>query len=114
MPSKPSITLPRISSYCYNSGNYGAHALRTDFGPLAVWFSYKTPVAFQVDGKLRVVRQNDWKQTTGKHLNAIDGGDNAARKARVTGETFEKLWKEQVQPMLDPDAAEAALSADRW
>jgi hypothetical protein len=98
----PSITLPRISSYLY-SGNYGAHALRTDFGPLSVWFSYQTPIAFQVGGQPRVVRQNDWRQTTGKHLNAIDGGGRDARKERVTGETFEKLWAKQAAPLLSAE-----------
>ena len=70
-----------------------------DVGPVRVWISYRTPVAFQVDGHSRVVRQNDWSTTTGKHLNWIDGGD---KKSRVDGETFERLWKEQVEPRLNP------------
>lgn len=72
----------------YSSENYGAHALKfwTPDGRI-VWFSYKTPVAFKGrDGK-RLVRQNDWSTTTGKHLNAIDGGD---KKNRVIGEVFER------------------------
>jgi len=73
--------------------------LAVDVGPVRVWFSYRTPVAFQVDGHSRVVRQNDWSTTTGKHLNWIDGGD---KKSRVEGETFERLWKEQVEPRLNP------------
>lgn len=43
-------------------------------------------MAFQLDGRARRVRVNDWKQTTGKHLNAIDGGNKAAR---IPGEQFE-------------------------
>jgi len=53
--------------------------------------------AFRVDGHRRVVRQNDWGPTTGKHLKWIDGGD---KKNRVDSETFEKLWAEQVSPLF--------------
>lgn len=73
----------------YASGNYGAHALRFDIAGDTFWFSYKTLVAFQRGHDKIVVRENDWKQTTGKHLNAIDGGD---KKARVSGAVFEKLF----------------------
>jgi len=99
--------LPSISSYGqYSSDNYGAHTLRVDIGPLTVWFSYKTPVAFQVDGKPRVVRKNDWAATTGKHLNWIDGGkDNPqAKKRRVDSETFDNLWVQHVEPLFKEDA----------
>lgn len=73
----------------YSSTNYGAHALRFDFPDnRVIWFSYKTPVAFRgADGR-RLVRVNDWSTTTGKHLNAIDGGD---KKSRVKGDDFERL-----------------------
>lgn len=86
------MRLPRISSYGnYSSDNYGAHCLCVSMGPITVWFSYKTPVAFQVDGSPKVVRQNEWGPTTGKHLNAIDGGD---KKARVDAQTFERMFAE--------------------
>lgn len=52
---------------------------------LTVWFSYRTPIAFRHASTGRVVRQNDWSATTGKHLNAVDHGDKASR---VTGEAF--------------------------
>ena len=81
--------LPTISTYGnYSSNNYGAHALRVDIGELTVWFSYKTPIAFHKLGHDRVVRVNDWSTTTGKHLNAIDGGD---KKSRVSAERFAEL-----------------------
>lgn len=80
------ITMPRIRTYGdYKSDNYGAHSLQVTFGSLTVYFSYDTPVAFQTPGR-RVVRQNEWKTTTGKHLNWIDGGD---KKGRVSGDQFE-------------------------
>jgi len=85
--------LPNFQVYGnYSSGNYGAHALVFSVGGIDVYFSYKTPVAFRKDGKL-VVRANEWGPTTGKHLNAIDGG-NGAKSRRVDGDTFERLLTE--------------------
>lgn len=85
-------SLPSITNYGqYSSDNYGANSLRLDIGPLTVWFSYKTPVAFQLDGKLRVVRRNQWGPTTGKHLNWIDGGN---QKERVDSDEFERRFNE--------------------
>ena len=80
--------LPTFETYGnYSSSNYGANALvfTMPCGGL-IYFSYKTPVAFVKDGK-KIVRENNWGPTTGKHLNAIDGGN---KKARVSGEAFEK------------------------
>jgi hypothetical protein len=92
------LSLPTIRCYGdYASGNYGAHCLRVTVGPITVWYSYTTPIAFHVGQNERVVRVNDWQQTTGKHLNAIDGGN---KKSRVSGEEFERLWNEQVAPLL--------------
>lgn len=89
------MRLPKINSYGnYSNSNYGAHCLCVEMGAITVWFSYQTPIAFQVDGHTRVVRHNEWGPTTGKHLNAIDGGD---RKSRVSGADFEKAWSEQVE-----------------
>lgn len=51
-------------------------------------FSYKTPIAFACGGVV-VVRQNDWSTTTGKHLNAIDGGSTEAKKARLSSAEFQ-------------------------
>lgn len=89
------MNLPSWSVYCnYKSGNYGVHALWFDLGNgLTIWFSYRTPVAFAAPGHVRRVRQNVWGPTTGKHLNAIDGGDKANR---IDGETFERLLAEAI------------------
>ena len=82
----------------YSSGNYGVHALRVDIGgTLSLWYSYETCIAFRSPGHGKVVRRNDWGSTTGKHLNAIDGGD---KKSRVPSERFQELWDEQVAPLL--------------
>lgn len=92
MATATEVKLPEISNYGqYLSDNYGAHSLRVIIGPLTVWFSYQTPVAFQRDGGPLVVRRNTWGTTTGKHLNWIDSGDKAGR---VDQETFARLFAE--------------------
>lgn len=65
-----------------------------EVGGVAVWFSYSTPVAIRRDGHDLIVRENVWGTTTGKHLNAIDGGHSRTAEgraivaARVSGERF--------------------------
>lgn len=88
--------LPTFETYGnYSSDNYGAHALRFfDADGNCFWFSYKTLVAFNKPGVGRFVRVNDWSTTTGRHLNAIDGGDTAAKKARLSGAAFEAKFRE--------------------
>ena len=72
----------------YSSDNYGAHSLAFQLGAVTVYFSYETPVAFAAPGPGLVGRENDWGNTTGKHLNWIDDGN---REDRVPGSNFEKL-----------------------
>jgi len=82
-----SNNLPSISSYGnYSNGNYGINTLCVSFDGFRLFYSYKTIVAYSdpVDGL--VVRQNDWRTTTGKHLNWIDDGD---KKSRLPGEEFQ-------------------------
>ncbi len=74
-------------------------------GDITVWFSYKTPVGFMAPGWGRVVRRNDWSQTTGKHLNYIDGG---AKSSRVSGETFAMMLDEAMAGKRPVDALMAA------
>ena len=57
---------------------------------MTLWFSYQTLVAFRI-GAEKVVHQNDWSNTTGKHLNQIDKGD---RENRVNATVFQAKWKE--------------------
>lgn len=90
MSNNGNVQLPRISSYGqYSSDNYGAHCLRVELPQVTVWFSYQTMVAFQFNGHSRKVLMNHWGPTTGKHLNAIDGGN---KKERLSREAFEKAW----------------------
>lgn len=50
----------------------GPSSLQLFIGSLTIWFSYDTPVAFMVHGCPKVISENRWGVTTGKHLNAID------------------------------------------
>lgn len=71
----------------YSNDNYGKNAMYVQIGSLTIYFSYQTPVAFSAPGIGRRVRVNSWGPTTGKHLNAIDNGN---QKARINGEQFER------------------------
>lgn len=89
----PSVTLPTFESYGPYSGNYGVHALTfQDAGGNQFWFSYKTLVAFMPAIGPRVVHANDWGTTTGKHLNAIDGGGSAGKKNRLKDAAFKAAF----------------------
>lgn len=57
-------------------------------GFVTVWYSYNTPVAFvRADGR-KFVHENIWSNTTGKHLNAIDGGSKEAKASRIGSAEF--------------------------
>ena len=84
----------KINGYAnYSSDNYGAHAQRVDIGDLSLWFSYNTIVAFCEPGKLNRMSENVWGTTTGKHINAIDGGN---KKDRLKHNVF----SDELQEML--------------
>lgn len=52
---------------------------------LTVWYSYRTPIGFHHPTTGTVTRENDWSNTTGRHLNHIDQG---RKDDRLTGEQF--------------------------
>lgn len=83
-----------IRPYGEYSGNGRANAMQVEVGDLCLWFSYRTVVAFSAPGTGIVVRQNDWKGTTGKHLNWIDGGN---KKSRLASQDFEKKLSEMLK-----------------
>ena len=56
-----------------------------EIGSLTIYVSYTTPIAFRYKGDL-VIRQNDWAQTTGNHLNTIDSD----KSIRISGDDFEE------------------------
>ncbi len=67
----------------YSSSNYGAHTTFLRVGSLSLWFSYDTLVAFEDgNGEFHII-ENCWQQTTGKHLNWING-DKSIREDKTT------------------------------
>jgi hypothetical protein len=83
---------PKVESYGnYLSENRDANAVVfTDAKGNKFFFSYKTLIAFKTNRGKLVIRKNDWKTTTGKHLNWI----NPDKKIRVNKNIFEKKFKE--------------------
>lgn len=78
----------------YSSDNYGAHSLCVELGSRKFYYSYQTLVAFKGTNSkgehFSVIHQNDWGNTTGKHLNWIDGGSKEAKAKRVEDNEFNK------------------------
>lgn len=93
--SKVSKTVKTITAPVF--GQFaGPNSTIVDLGFLRLWYSYTTLVAFQVSGKPAVVHFNDWSTTTGKHLNAIDGG----KGKRFAPQGFKAAYREQVAGLL--------------
>lgn len=59
------------------------HALYNDTTGLTIYFSYETPIAFRLGDSL-TIRENDWSNATGKHLNFIDDD----KSKRIDGVEF--------------------------
>ena len=75
-------------------------------GPLTLWFGYTTPISFSIGGSTpsSCTRVNDWSTTTGRHLNACDGGTPEARAARVPGHVFEARLSAALTALTAPAA----------
>ena len=73
------------------SGTSGA--IYVESGPLTIWFSYRTPIAFQVGGEPRVISQNYWANGTAAHLNLIDRD----KSKRVSGDEFQTRLAEVLE-----------------
>ena len=52
-----------------------------------VFYSNKILVAFKTGERILVTR-NQWKRTTGKHLNSVDGGTKEMHALRVDHDTL--------------------------
>lgn len=88
---KDNILEANICSYGnYSSNNYGAHCLKVILGTRTFYFSYETLVAFRGENSkgeyFFVIHQNDWGNTTGKHLNWICSD----KSRRVDDKEFQK------------------------
>lgn len=71
-----------IWNYCGSSASSRA----VEIGGMRFWFSYETCIAFSSERTGFVIRENDWSNTTGKHLNAI----NPDHSIRIKSEDFER------------------------
>jgi hypothetical protein len=84
------IKAPTIRRRAYDQPT----ATKVDLGHLSFIFSYDTLVAFWSHDRLWTVHENIWSNTTGRTLNAIDGGTKGAKSKRVDTETFERLLQQ--------------------
>jgi len=82
------MDLPKLKDY----GNSPSTRF-LNIGPVTVWFSYETPIAFRVDGGPQRVLDYKGSRTTFRHLNMIDGGN---KDARLSQTEFQKLWEKEV------------------
>ena len=80
----------------YKGHNYGSNAMQLLLPWITVWFSYSTPIAFDSKRfKHMVIRENDWNQTTGKHLRWAQG--NVA-VIEMCSKDFEAALEEALLP----------------
>jgi len=83
-----------ITSYYGSSASAENNAKKVSIAGNHFFFSYETLVAVRDnDGTLSVI-QNYWGPTTGKHLNAIDGGSKEAKAERLTQGEFDQVVEE--------------------
>lgn len=96
--------IPKIDTYGqYSNSNYGAHTLEVDLGPITLFYSYNTIVAFSTYADGLVCSENRWGKTTGKHLNWIQSD----HKRRVAGPEFEKRLTEALEKYIRQDGGES-------
>ena len=74
----------------------GSNYAVVGFRNLRIWTSYNTVIGFETPKTGRICRENVWGPTTGKHLNAIDGGD---KKGRIPGDQFEAQLAEVLKKL---------------
>lgn len=98
--------IPTLSSYGdYSSCNYGAHCMRLEIPATAknkhgitLFFSYDTLIAFRgfINESMHglFVVKNTFSNTTGKHLNFIDGG---RKESRLEYSQFIKLFNKAIK-----------------
>ena len=99
MNELPIKGLPHFEPYCERTT--AVNALRFTLPFATVWFSYRTVVAFQAPGGPIIVHRNDWGPTTGRHLNAIDGGSREAKAARLDRAAFAAAFSAAVDRYVD-------------
>lgn len=82
------MNIPMIQTEC--NGNL----VTVNLGYATLWFSYNTMIAFHFAGQKKVVSENVWSKTTGKHLNMLSD-----KKDRVPYTTFLVEFKKMSKEM---------------
>lgn len=72
-----------------------ANFAEVEFNNVYLYFSYDTLIAFRKDGNLYIT-ENNWRTTTGKHLNRI----NSDKKIRINYEEFKLLSEKLLGDVL--------------
>ena len=80
-----------------NHFSRGTNAHMVHIGPLSLWFSYQTCVAFRGRDGYTWVRENSWGPTTGRHLNEIYRGGRDDNSTRLGGVEFEKRLAQAIE-----------------
>jgi hypothetical protein len=75
----------RISNYGRDTQRETTRTAKVELGPLAVWFSYQTPVAFYTDADGLVVTAERHSNTTTRHMSHI----GVPREARIDPVEFD-------------------------
>lgn len=78
----------------YSSDNYGVNTLCFRIQGNSFWFSYRTLVAFMINGEFHIIK-NYWGTTTGKHLNWIDSDKSIREDAETFNANFERLIRSE-------------------
>jgi hypothetical protein len=66
---------------------YAPNYTEVNIGGLTLHFSYNTLIALDTPTE-RIVSENIWSPTTGKHIGYVDGGSKGAKAKRLTPEAF--------------------------
>ena len=85
-----------IKVWKYARGNNNK-AIYIDYMNVTFYMSYDTCIAFSSIPTGLVVQHNIWGNTTGAHLNAIDGGDIGHKAKRVNSREFKAKIAEMEQ-----------------
>jgi hypothetical protein len=103
---KRAFPLARTGTFCFTGGmptnkpnanvNVSGSYTEVTLGNLTVCFSYRTPIAlhFVPDGvgpAIRASRENDWSNTTGKHLATAEREFGLSKSDRLPSEEFDLL-----------------------
>ncbi len=85
--------IPEISSY---GDNDSIRCIRVDIPDMTLFYSYTTVIGFYTAKTGRVVCENVWSNTTGKHLNYLEPD----KKKRVKVDEFNRRLQEAVNTLF--------------